>query len=330
MKKLLTLLFIFISIACAAQTSWLPQPYNYDFKRGIFDSTLRVPVISSNRAFYTNKDSIGLLWLRPDSVKLFGRYPGNIIKELVTYDTIISIKNQVKISAIQNQLLSSQTADYYISGQGALSKSVIYGASSVPFLQYLNFSHDGIDTTKKTWSFGVSGTPAGSPFHTGDSLTLRSYSTTGTFIRDVMVFYRSGIVRFPGTNQLILGNTGSVSNELTVNGISVFNGSVQINATITHTAGLIRTGTTTVTGDYTTLSSDMFINVNNTANCTITLPGTPIGNITYIKKISNNAFTVTVITSGGVPTIDGGASAVISGFNSSILIHDDGSNYFIY
>lgn len=330
MRKLLIAAFILFSIAAQAQNTWLPQPYQYEFKRALFDSTLRVPVMNSDRAYFTNKDSIGTMWMRTDSVKLFGRFPGNVIKSLVTYDSLVDLKNQFNLSAIRNQLSSSQTGDYYISGQGSASKLVAYRAASVPFVQYLMFSHDGIDTTKKTWAFGVSGTPAGSPFHTGDSLTLRSYSTTGTFVRDVMVFYRNGTIRIPGTNNLILGNTGAVATELTVNGQSQFNGSTQINGSYEHTGGVTEHSTTTITGDYTVLSSDLFINVNNSANCTITLPNTPVGHILYIKKIISNAFTVTIVPGGGGVTIDGGSSVVISAFNASILVHDDGTNYFVY
>lgn len=101
MKGLITGLFLLFTFATQAQTTWLIQPYNYEWKRGIFDSTLRVPIIASNRAYYTGKDSIGLLWFNPDSVKLFGRFPGNIIKTVVTYDTIVSLKS--KIPGLVNQ-----------------------------------------------------------------------------------------------------------------------------------------------------------------------------------------------------------------------------------
>jgi hypothetical protein len=245
-----------------------------------------------------------------------------------------SLSTTLGSSYINNATTPVQTANYWISGKGSLSQSIVYNPISVPFTQYLNFSHDGSDTTKKTWSFGVSGTPAGSPFHTGDSLTLRSYTNTGTFLRDVMVFYRNGIVRFPGTNQLILGNTGGVGTELTVNGLSVFNAAMQLNGHYDHTGGINEHTTTTVTGDYTVLSTDLYINVNNTANCTITLPAAtlspPTGNLFYIKKTINNGFTVTIVVAGGTQTIDGGADYVLTAFNNSVQVHDDGSNYFIY
>lgn len=245
-----------------------------------------------------------------------------------------SLSANLGTSYIKNATTPVQTANYWISGKGSLSQSIIYNPISVPFTQYLNFSHDGSDTTKKTWSFGVSGTPSGSPFHTGDSLTLRSYTNTGTFLRDVMVFYRNGIVRFPGTNQLILGNTGGVGQELTVHGLSVFNAPMQVNGNYEHTGGIREHTTTTVTGDYTVLSTDLYINVNNTADCIITLPAAqsspPTGNLFYIKKTINNAFTVTIVVAGGTQTIDGGANYILIALNNSVQVHDDGANYFIY
>lgn len=325
MRKILVVVFMLFSVGGIAQTTWLTQPYNYDFKRGIFDSTLRVPIISSDRAFYSNKDSIGLLWMRPDSVKLFGRFPGNIIKELVTYDTLLSLKN----NTIKNQKLISQSADYYISGQGISASYNTYNAVTNTYAPFQSFATDAIDTTKRLWSIGIQGA-TGAPSNGGANLVFRSYTNAGLFVANAIAVTRGGGLFAAQTlnapSVVVAGGTIAGGSTIGVGG--------SFSTTLANGGAIYNNGISTVTGDYTAISTDTWINVNNSANCTITInaPGSGLaaaGRIYYIKKISNNANTVTIIASGGA-TIDGSSSVIMSTFNASVTLHDDGTSWFVY
>jgi hypothetical protein len=325
MRLVTTIFLLFLSSGLFAQTSWLTQPYNYEWKRGIFDSTLRIPVISSSRTFYTNKDSIGLIWFNPDSVKLFARMPGNIIKTFVTYDSIIVLKN----NTIQNQNVASQSANYAIAGFGSAALSNIAKASSTGFITYLHFSHNSTDTSKKTWGIGLMGTPTdpGPGGDAGDSLKIRAYTTTGGILADLMTLSRTGPVYIPG--QLTIGAVNGSSLKLLVNGGAVFNKDAVVTG-FSNGSYLRETKIVTPTGDYTVLLTDLYVNVNNSANCTITLPLSSYG-VYHIKKISNNAATVTIVGPNGTELIDGSTSYIMSLFNDHANIHqNDATNYYIY
>lgn len=303
--------------------------------------------------FMGHPSTVNTTLLRIDST---GRITASKYKNNVAGDSVLSTDNngllklkyvstgtwdstKVKDSVIRNQNWQTQTANYNITGKGTASWLTATNATGVPYVPYLTFAHDGLDTTKKAWGFGISGTPGGSPFNVGDSLTLRSYSTTGTFLRDIMVFFRNGGVRIVGGNSFTVGNPGQITfGALTVYGNAVFNSpALTLNGGLQVQDGIQERKTTTVTTDYTVLTTDLYINVNNTANCIIQIPTAQTGPVTgwkfYIKKISNNAATVTVQVGGlgaGIQLIDGVLTSVISGFNNSIYVHDDGSNYFIY
>lgn len=329
MKRILIIIFLLQALHATAQTSWIIQPFNYEYKRGLFDSSLRVPVMNTDRAFFTNKDSIGLLWFNADSIKLLGRFPGNIIKSFVTYDTIVALKNQQLSNFIQNQNLATQTANFRISGNGSSATYNTYNASAAAYSPFYSLATDAIDTTKRLWSIGLQLTPGIG--NSGANIVFRSYTTTGVFIANAMSISRSGNATAPifnATTQLTtLGGTGG-------GGITLGTGA-SISSTLAHGGATYSNGTSTVTGDYTTSNTDTWINVNNSANCTITInnPGSGLaaaGRVYYIKKISNNAATVTIVCTLGGVTIDGNSSAVISAYNSSITLHDDGTNWFIY
>lgn len=328
MKKLLFFLLLLPTLSFG---QWVNQlAFRYAYKGTYNDSVLRVPVINSNRAFYSDKDSIGRLFFRPDSVKLFGHFPGNVIKALVTYDSIIGLKNQNLSTFIQNQKSTAQTGDYYVTGQGISASLNNYNAVTNTYTPFHSFATDALDTTKRLWSIGISGA-TGAPSNGGGNLVFRSYTNAGLFVANAMTVLRGG--------QLIVSSSISVpvvnfSGGVTGGGSSISTGASIAN-TLAHGGATYNNGTSTVTGDYTTSSTDTWINVNNTAaNCTITInaPGSGLaaaGRIYYIKKISNNAFTVTIVVAGGA-TIDGSSSAVISSYNSSVLLHDDGTSWFIY
>lgn len=334
MKKLILLLLLALPTISFGQ--WVGQlSFKYAYKGTYNDSVLRIPVINSNRAFYSDKDSVGRLFFRPDSVKLFGHFPGNVIKTLVTYDTILSLKN----NTIKNQLLTDQTADFAISGVGSAAKLTTFNSSVAGFNRYLVLGHSGTDTTQQSWSIGLTGIGGGGPGFAGNTLTFRSHTTTGGFINDVMTLTRGGLLTLTGQEKIgtgtVTGVTG-VSPTLTVVNSVIIGQGLAIGQSFFQKGAIYNSGAVTITTDYTIQPLDLFINVNNTANCTITIPAAAAqgngldGRIFYIKKTINNAFTVTIVVSGGTQTIDGSASAVISAFNASVMLHDDGTNWFVY
>jgi hypothetical protein len=86
--------------------------------------------------------------------------------------------------------------------------------------------------------------------------------------------------------------------------------------------------TTVVTASYTATATDQLLLVNNTANCTITLPDPAVTTSKrfVVKKISNNGYTVTVTSSG---TIDNETTQVITDPYTSLDFVSDGTNYWI-
>lgn len=97
-----------------------------------------------------------------------------------------------------------------------------------------------------------------------------------------------------------------------------------------HVNGSLGLRTTTIAANTTLDITHNVVLCNNAANITITLP--PVAgcaNRTYtIKKISNNAFTVT-IDGNGAETIDGAATAVLAGWNQSMQIISNGTAWYV-
>lgn len=322
-------LTVFTNFTFAQSPIWTIQQ-NLQPRRVYPDSTLKVPVLNTDRTFATNRDSIGQIWMRPDSVKLFARFPGNIIKSLVTEDSL-----KFGRSYIRNQFAAGQLADYAITGNGSVAKMTASNAVTATYARFYAFSTDPIDTTKQLWTIGLVGAAGGGPIHSGGSLVFRSYTTTGAVLADKMSILRNGAVVIPGTMTVGTGTFTFSAVAINTTGNIGANGSVGAAGGMINGGQVAEWATATVTGDYTVLGTDLYINVNNTADCTITIPAalsaTPgKGRVLYIKKTINNAFAVNIVVSGGTQTIDGGASAAISAFNSSLTLHDDGSNWFIY
>lgn len=238
-------------------------------------------------------------------------------------------------SSVINQFLSTQTGNFILSGRGAASNFSSVRADNAAFQAYYGFTRDAIDDTKKIWDFGVTGVPiagSGPTVNLGGDFSIRSYTVSGAFIRDVISSSRNGRITIPNT--LIVGTgTATATGVLTVIGNAGVNGGLACTSVLRHGSGLWQNGTITVTGDYSAFSDEMYINVNNTANCTITIAAANTafpGRVFYIKKTIDNEFTVTIVVQGGVQTIDGSGSAVLTAYNSSIMLHDDGANWFIY
>lgn len=99
-----------------------------------------------------------------------------------------------------------------------------------------------------------------------------------------------------------------------------------------HVAGSFATAITTVTGTSTLDATHHTVNVNNSANVTINLPaasGCP-GRIYFIKKISNNAFTVSIDPNGSENIEGSSTPQVLGAYLNSFTIQSDGTGWWIY
>lgn len=245
----------------------------------------------------------------------------------------IILANGSGANDIANQFAALQTANFAITGTGGASKFIASNPDSASFQQYFVLGRDPIDTTKFLWAIGTTGiptAPGGPGGNAGQTLNILSYTTTGGALATALTMSRSGALTINGS----LTTGGGITTPALGN--IVGGGSVQANNGLFHAGGFFQNSVVTVTGDYTALSTDLYINVNNSAPCTITIlqisSGAAIGRLWYVKKISNNAFPVNIVVSGvGTPTIDGAAQPyVISGYNDSVMLHDDGTNWYIY
>lgn len=143
MKKafLLAFLAIFIGTLTQAQTIFLSKQMNMNPTRNYVDSLFKVPVLNTDRTFATastnglSVDSIGQIWMRPDSIKLFGRFPGNLIKALVTQDSLMFGN-----SNIRNQFTTPQVGSFNITGTGVIATSLSLGTTSIIAGTLLNAS----------------------------------------------------------------------------------------------------------------------------------------------------------------------------------------------
>lgn len=121
----------------------------------------------------------------------------------------------------------------------------------------------------------------------------------------------------------------AVSKDLTIQkfGGNVGIGNISPNSTF-HVEGSISFAPQTITGT-TTLGNFYRYNVNNSSDIVLNLPSASgISGRTYsIKKISNNANTITITPASG--TIDGASTLIMSAFNISHIIYTDGTNWFI-
>jgi len=86
---------------------------------------------------------------------------------------------------------------------------------------------------------------------------------------------------------------------------------------------------TTVTTAYTATQFDQVILVNNTGNIPITIPAAAdtLNKRLIVKKISNNANTVTIGATNG--NIEGAATKVLSTYLASSDLVSDGANYWL-
>lgn len=335
-KMLIISISFFLPFSLFAQSPTFTKQANMNPNRMYIDSTAKMPVLNTDRTFATNKDSIGQFWMRPDSAKMFIRLPGNLIKAVATED-----------NSIRNQSSAIQVGNFAIDGRGGAARFVAAHADdNTTFNRFYSFSRDQVDTTKQLWSIGIlAGTPGGGPGHSGGNIAFRAHTTTGTFLRDAMIIARGGTITIP-LNLQLGSSPGTTTDASTFSGTKMLAlvrvdgsfsaaGGIVVKETLQNGTSILQNKTTTVTGDYTVGSDDLYINVNNTADCTITIPNANNnpglqGRLLYIKKTINNAFNVNITTVGGTQNIDGGTTITISAFKASLMLHDDGSNWFIY
>lgn len=321
----MSLLVISLAPLFAQSPTWTIQA-NLEGRRYYADSTFRLPVLNTFRTFATNKDSIGQLIMRGDSAKLYARFPGNTVRSLATEDTVISMVSRQAGNYIQNQNAAAQTANYAITGNGAVAKMTAFNTVTATYTRFYSLATDAIDTTKQLWTFGLIGTPGGGPINSGGVLAFRSYNTSGAVLTSTaLTLSRTGNATI--ASQLTTG--GTITSGLAV----VAAGVVQAGNGLAVTGSKIESSSVTVTGDYTLLATDLYVYVNNSANCTITLftpaSGNGAGRVANVKKISNNGFTVTVVVANGA-NIDNSPSDVISAYLVGHTYHDDGTNYWIH
>jgi len=248
------------------------------------------------------------------SFNVDGHYTSNSKRTLTASD----------IGAIANGT-SPQTANYNITGTGTVGTQLI-----VPIIT------SGSATGAIAAVGGLIGGQQGGHIvmyggnHASRAGDISFHAGTGTGLQ--------------GERLTVDGNTGSVGvNEtgpgaqLDIRGVSSSTGTAfrvrnstpstifQVdNNMATKINGSVWLATTTVTGNTTLDATHYTVRVNNSANVNITLPtaSTVAGIIYNIKKVSNNAFTVTI-----VGTIDGATNLVFSGFNENIQVQSNGTSY---
>jgi hypothetical protein len=133
--------------------------------------------------------------------------------------------------------------------------------------------------------------------------------------------YLSGTYASPATVRL-----GGAGNDITVvGGNAIDSGHTNLIVSGSHSFAI-----TTITNS-TVLDNTYFTVLgNNSSNITVTLPtaSSCTGRVYHLKKISNNANTITINAATGV-TIDGSATATITTFNQSVTIQSSGTAWFI-
>jgi hypothetical protein len=320
-----TILIIFSLFTTVVSGQWRPSPYYYQYKGLKIDGPLLLPVSLSVDG---NLDRAGGLRYNTTTNKV-QFWDGSLWNDLVSGSTD---------QYIFNRQSPAQDGNYYISGNGSATKITAVNPDNAAYQRYFVFGRDGVDTTKQLWSlgiYGVPGAPGGGPSgNSGGTLKFRAYTTSGATIGDILSVSRQGRVDVSGALYVGTG-TPSYAGALTVAGNVGVTGGVSMTGGLSVGQLIVENGTSTITGDYTVTSDDVYVNVNNATNCTITIPvANPTtlfrGRRLHIKKISNNAATVTIVVQFGIQTIDGNSSYVISGAGDPVMLHDDGSNWFTY
>lgn len=201
---------------------------------------------------------------------------------------------------IQNQISSAQTAESWITGrQRAIAFEALSAAGSGGIM---------LKTTGSLlrWLIRSNTAETGSG-NTGSDLTIFNFDDAGTTISQALVLKRS--------NGYLGINPGGVD---PTSFLSV--------------SGSVAMATNTVTVTTALTSAHHTLNFNNSANVDANLPAAAScpGRIYVIKKISNNAFTVSIDPNGS-ETIEGTTTPItLTTYLSSITIQSDGSGWWVY
>jgi hypothetical protein len=319
--KYIILAFLILSTASLKAQIFYDYPSSYQYAG-----------VAAKNTFLLPADTILTTVQNVDKCRQIAKKDGIIYSYSCTLNRWIQLNDGT--AYIQNQSISTQAANYWISGNSTAGKYNANVPANAAFKPYYSFTHDGSDTTKQRWSIGLLGVDGSPIINNGNEIKFRSHNNSGAFLKDVMTLQRDGGVII--SNSLMVGSTTPLINgALTVGGNLGVTGSIGLTGGIAHRGSLTQSGTVTITTDYTVLGTDLYININNTSDCTIIIPrANPSigfdGRVLHIKKISNNDFIVTVVVSGGIQTIDGISSLVISSYNESKTLHDDSSNWFTY
>lgn len=121
MRKLFTLVLFLVGLNATAQTTWLPQPYRYKFKMGMFDSSFKVPVLPFLYAPYANQDSIGRIVYWTGDNQFYGQTSRGMEQFLTS--SFLSARY------IQNTQILQPSAGYNIDGKGTIKSELSAGMS---------------------------------------------------------------------------------------------------------------------------------------------------------------------------------------------------------
>lgn len=248
------LFFTLLSIVCVtgvmAQTPIFTVQQNMAPRRIDPDSGLQVPVLNTNRTFVTNRDSIGQLWMRTDSAKLFARFPGNIVRALAREDSIRALRAAINSYAFNLPTLSSvlsagNTSDRVINltsgtlnvanglnlfnssedivlqkraSGSAVSELRLAGNGSILLNTGPTATNNALTLTSNSATFtGVIVNSAAPSYSTGGYVALGVNATTGQYQRvpilDSITALRSSISAIPPLNLQNVLTGGNTTNQ---------------------------------------------------------------------------------------------------------------------
>lgn len=337
------LFFTLLSIVCVtgvmAQTPIFTVQQNMAPRRIDPDSGLQVPVLNTNRTFVTNRDSIGQLWMRTDSAKIFGRFPGNVIRALAGEDTTRALRASITAGAgnfIANQTATAENKSFRISGQGIFEGTNGYKI----FVNRANTSQTGVIGFRN--------------LNTGDTVGYVGLHAIGLNDLGLNSLRGKVTIRVPRDSSIILGQlnpelpyvvvrSGKIAVADTVNvtpayplHITSYQDTSITTRRKVYAGGVISTAgiwanVRTVSATSTVLADDHTLIVNTSGgNVTLTLPpaSSSNGKIYYFKKAStSNTLT---LQGNGAEQIDNANTYVITSFLASVMLHCNGTTWYVF
>lgn len=225
-----------------------------------------------------------------------------LVRNSVTgaFETVAS--NTVAPASLSPNYVNVQTSTPQAGGFSMAASSFIVGPATTTF----NIGQTGATSTNEA---GLSIDGVDGNFTGVDYLALRQVKTGSGYLRN-----------YNASSNFILGAGGTTSSNITLkpSNVTTFGGAVELPIV-------------TVTGNLTLGATNYSVYCNNTANITINLPAaaTCSGRIYVIKKISNNAFTISVDPNAS-ENIEGSSTPYsITTYLQSITIQSDGTQWWI-